>query len=111
MLHVSLSGPGAAAVMLGEVTERAFQGQVLELAAVFGWRAFHPHDSRGSQRGFPDLSLVRGGRLVFAELKSEVGRVRPEQREWLAALAGVGGGVEAFLWRPSDLGSIVAVLR
>lgn len=101
----------AAEVVLGEITERAFQAEVLHLAGLFGWRVFHPYDSRRSQRGFPDLTLVRGDRLVFAELKSEGGRVRPEQVEWLDALGGVGGCVEAFLWRPSDLDAIAGVLR
>lgn len=102
--------PTAAEVMLGQITEREFQREVLQLAALFGWRPYHTHDSRQSHRGFPDLTMVRGDRLVFAELKSMAGKVRPEQQEWLDELA-VVPGVEAYLWRPSDLDAIAEVLR
>lgn len=102
--------PTAAEVMLGQITEREFQAEVLQLAALFGWRCYHPFDSRRSTRGWPDLALLRGDRLVFAELKSMAGKVRPEQQEWLDELALVPG-VESYLWRPSDLDAIAEILR
>src|SRR5688572_19177552 len=40
-------------------TERAFQAQVVKYARLMGWTAYHTHDSRRSQAGFPDLVLVR----------------------------------------------------
>ena len=102
-------------ILAAEVTEREFQAQVIELATMLGWRVYHTHDSRRSHKGYPDLTLVRPsdhrqGRIVFAELKSERGKVRPEQREWLADLASIGPPVESFLWRPSDLEAIGQVL-
>ena len=54
---------------------------------------------------FPDLVLVHPQRqlLAFAELKSDNGRIRPEQAAWLAELRAVGplpaAGIPAFLWR------------
>jgi hypothetical protein len=84
-----------------DLTERQFQAQVVGLAKFYGWREYHTHDSRRSQPGFPDLVLVRGEELIFAELKTEKGRVRPEQVEWMAVLEQVPG-VDVFLWRPSD---------
>ena len=92
------------------MTERAFLGAVVELAALTGWLAYHTHDSRRSQAGFPDLALVRAGRLILAELKAAKGRVRPAQAVWLDALGGVDG-VEVYLWRPQDWPAIEAVLR
>jgi hypothetical protein len=53
--------------------------------------------------------FVRDGRLVFAELKSQDGRVRAEQREWLDDLSDVRS-VAAYLWRPSDFAEIAHVL-
>lgn len=45
--------------------------------------------------------LVRAPVVMFAELKTEAGKVRPEQRDWLDAL-GRCEGVKASLWRPRD---------
>ena len=60
--------------------------------------------------GFPDLVLVRGDRLIFAELKRETGKLGPGQQEWLEAVE-VIRGVEAYLWRPSDLQDVHRILR
>jgi len=95
---------------LGQLTEKAFLQQVRDLAELCGWLVYHTYDSRRSPEGFPDLVLVRGDKVIFAELKSEKGRVRPEQRMWLDALEKVRKA-EACLWRPSDWDRIVEVLR
>lgn len=92
------------------VTEAQLQATVLELALHRGWLSYHTHDSRRSAAGFPDLVLVRGDRLVAAELKSERGRPTPEQRQWLAALGQVTT-VDAHLWRPSSWPDIEEALR
>jgi hypothetical protein len=92
------------------VSEREFQRQVLDLARILGWHAYHPMLSKWSERGWPDLAMVRPPRLVFAELKTEDGMPTAHQERWLALL-GACPGVEAFLWRPSDLSGIAEVLR
>jgi hypothetical protein len=51
--------------------------------------AYHTLDSRGSQPGFPDVLALKGPRLVVAELKSEHGKLTPEQARWLAAFRAV----------------------
>lgn len=85
------------------MTEKAFQSQVEQVARSLGWLVYHPHDSRRSEPGFPDLVLVHPakGRLMFRELKTQRGRVRAEQTVWLAALA--AAGQDAAVWRPADL--------
>lgn len=108
------------------MTERQLQDGIVELARILGWLAYHTHDSRRSQPGFPDLVLVRGERLIFAELKSENGRVSPAQKVWLGALEHVAGEVErstddrrsrpgrveVYLWRPADWpDTVTQVLR
>jgi len=81
--------------------EDELQVLVLDLAKMLRWPLiYHPYDSRRSTPGFPDLVLVRGKRLLFAELKSEKGKTRPEQREWLCALT--RAGAEALVWSPRD---------
>lgn len=96
------------------VSEREFQSAVLELAGWCGWRCYHTYDSRRSEAGFPDLVMVRDGRLVVAELKSERGRVSAEQQGWLEAFglvaAGSAGRVRVCVWRPADWAAIVEVL-
>ena len=91
------------------ITEKAWLGQVIRLAEVLGWKYYHTHRSDGSVAGFPDLVLVRRPRVIFAELKAQRTPVTLAQRTWLATLA--EAGAEAYLWRPSDIESIVRTLR
>jgi hypothetical protein len=92
------------------ITEAQFLRQVQHLAAMFSWRGYHPALSKWSERGWPDIALCRPPRLILAELKSEFGKVTPQQAEWLADLARCPG-VEVYLWRPSDFERIVELLR
>jgi hypothetical protein len=94
----------------GVVTERELAAIVDRVAALFGWRRYHTWLSTHSAAGFPDEVLVRGGRLIFAELKSDGGKLRPEQEAWLADLEAVPG-VEVHVWRPADLDAIAKALR
>jgi hypothetical protein len=65
--------------------ERDLQ-ETLRIAALRnGWMAYHTHDSRRSESGFPDLILIRDGRMLVFELKAQKGRVSPQQRAWIAA--------------------------
>lgn len=90
------------------ITEKAWQAQVLAIARVAGWLVYHPFDSRRSVPGFPDLTLVRGPRLIFAELKTQKGRITPEQQRWLDALG--NASAEVYLWRPADHDEVTATL-
>lgn len=90
------------------LTEAQWQELVVDFARLHGWRHYHTHDSRRSAAGFPDLVLVRGPELLFVELKSEKGRITPQQRQWLEALDAV---TETHVWRPSDEKEAFARLR
>lgn len=92
------------------LTERDWQARVIDYARWCGWRHYHPHDSRRSAPGFPDLALVRRGRLVFAELKTNTGRLTVEQDAWLHDLAACEG-VAAYCWRPCDWATVQRILR
>lgn len=100
------------------------------LALSLGWRGYHTHRSQHSPAGFPDLALVRRGRLIMAELKREKGKTTPAQDGWLEDLAEVAEhahnpdaeallgddyrpAVAVYVWRPSDLleGRIAEALR
>ena len=95
--------------------EKAFQSAVVRLARQFGWRVYFTWSSMHSPAGYPDLTMCRPasngqpGRLIFAELKTDRGKLTPAQEEWLADLRAVGA--EAHCWRPSDVDTIAEVLR
>jgi hypothetical protein len=65
------------------------------------WRWWHDMDSRRNKAGLPDLLMVRGNRLVFAELKRRGGKVSQAQQEWLDELERCTS-VEAHVWFPDD---------
>lgn len=98
-----------------KINERAFTHAVVELAHWNQWLVFHPlpaQTSRGrwvtatqGDTGFPDLVLVKpGAGIIFAELKTAVGRVSDQQRRWLDAIEMAGG--ESHIWRPIDINHI-----
>ncbi len=111
-------GPTAAegmAKLLGKsqapepLSEKDFMAQVAREAKRLGWRVYHTHDSRKSERGFPDLCMVRGQVLVFMELKSEGGRPTADQLSWMEDLSQVEKcGVHLFY--PRDWNVISEIL-
>lgn len=92
------------------ITEKQLEGQVRDLAHLFGWEYYHPWLSIHSPRGWPDVSLCRPPRLVFIELKAEKGKVSEYQQKWLDLL-GKCPGIEAYVVRPEDVEKIAEVLR
>lgn len=92
-----------------DISEKQWQEQVLDVAARYGWRTFHWPDSRRvTAPGWPDLSLLKGDRLLFAELKTRTGRLSTEQRVVLAGL--IASGQEVAVWRPADLVEVIRIL-
>ena len=75
----------------------------LVLARVDGWRNGQPPATEPF-----DPNTIAGGRVIFAELKSDRGRFEPGQRDWLTALQ--QAGAEVYVWRPADWDEIVEVL-
>jgi len=92
------------------VTERELTGYVRDVAGLFGWRRYHTWLAKHSPAGFPDEVLIRPPRIVFAELKSDRGKVSDAQAAWIADLERVPG-VEVYVWRPDDADTIAQVLR
>lgn len=103
-----LSDPHAPAP--AEVSEKEFQAAVMKIARRHGWLAWHCVIARKSEAGFPDLVLVRGDRVIFAELKTATGTLDAPQKTWAEALGAVGGNVSYYLWRPADWPAIEATL-
>lgn len=97
------------------INEAALQAAVIELARWGGWRVMHQRPAQvrpgrwvtpvTGDVGFPDLVLAHITRgVIFAELKTAIGKVSPEQRAWHDVLR--AAGCEVHIWRPSDIASI-----
>lgn len=110
-------------------SEEAFCDTIIELAQLLGYLAFHPRPARTEKgwrtaftgnSGYPDLTLVHRetGAVVFAELKVGRNVPRPDQQEWLDALANGASwdehGVRAprvYVWRPGGWDQVESVLK
>lgn len=93
------------------MTEAQWSRQFKQLFELCGFRGYHTWLSRFSEKGYPDWTLcsVTQKRIIFVELKSEIGKIRPEQEFWLDLLRGCG--VETYVFRPSDFDQAAAILR
>ena len=103
------------------MTEKEFQASVIEIAHTFGWKIAHfrtAMNKRGAYmtpvaadgKGYPDLHLLHPERGVqmYRELKTDVGRLTSEQREWGAWLTVCGS--DWAVWRPKDMTELARVL-
>lgn len=89
--------------MILKWSEEQLQNHVILMAKALGWIHYHTYTSKRSPVGFPDLVLVHPDKRIclVRELKAEKGRFRPMQQEWLDGLA--SAGIDAGVWRPSDV--------
>ena len=103
------------------MTEKEWLGTVIALASLKGWLVHHcrparvrggrwvkPSESGDPDRwvtpiqgdpGFPDLVLVRPGRVIFAELKVKGRRLTQAQMRWHIALTECPRA-ERYTWEP-----------
>lgn len=105
-----------------EASEAQFQQTVQQYATARGWEWMHIQraiNERGRWRtpvsgnlgaGWPDLVLVRDGRLVFVELKADRGSVTGFQSHVLQVLGAIPKA-EVYVWRPRQWDEIMEVLR
>ena len=99
--------------------EAQFKNSVIEIAQRYGWFVHHDlpaMNKRGKwathiqgDSGFPDLVLVNPkGVLVFAELKTDIGRLSKQQEAWLDRLDLSVCIVQ--VWRPNQMPTIIKFL-
>lgn len=104
------------------MSEADLVGQLTEVAAMLDWTWMvvgplrTSHGWRTATRGplgagWPDLLLIhrRTGRMLFCEVKKELGKTTPDQDRVLGVLR--AAGLEAHVIRPSDFDRFVEVLR
>jgi hypothetical protein len=101
------------------ISEASFQSLVIETAQWNGWKVLHVLPARNQRGkwlssqagdfGFPDLVLAHRDRgVIFAELKTMIGKITENQQDWITTLK--SGGAEVYVWRPSDWNEIKAIL-
>ena len=83
-------------------SEKEFQKALVKAAKKMGWMVYHSIDPKRSEPGFPDLVMVRSGRIILAELKTKKGKLTAAQSTWL-----LEGGGHSRLWRPEDWSEII----
>ncbi|MGI8994178.1 MAG: VRR-NUC domain-containing protein [Nocardioidaceae bacterium] len=89
------------------MTERQLLDALRDACKWAGLLVYHTHDSRRSERGYPDLCIVGPVGLLFRELKAERGRLTTDQQLWLDRLT--EAGANAAVWRPADWSDRVLV--
>lgn len=92
-----------------ETPEGVLLGRVRALAKAHGFLTYHTYRSTRSETGFPDVVLTNGVSLIFAELKTNTGKLTPAQGQWLSLLDHTET-VETFIWRPMNWADIVTRL-
>lgn len=101
---------------LPKESEANFQLKVIQLARIGGWMVHAERPARTAKGwrtpiqgdpGFPDLVLVRKGKVLFVELKSDNGLTSEAQQNWWRAFLGNG---MYQLWRPKDWDEIIKIL-
>ena len=85
--------------------EHDFMLQVIGLAEHYHWRWFHDWDPVRNEAGFPDLVLVKAGRVIFAELKVGNNTLETAQELWRSAITPRAANAthEYHLWYPKDM--------
>lgn len=92
------------------ILEKQWQGTVVKAARLLGWKVQFHWREKHSPAGWPDLTLVRGTRIICAELKRDGEKPTEAQEAWLATLRATGK-IEVYVWKPADWPEVEATLR
>lgn len=100
----------AKAQLLAHKSETGFMLEIVREAKAHDWLTYHTFDSRRSDPGFPDLTMIRGFDLLALEVKTETGTTSDEQEVWLDAFGRVREVTSATV-RPHQWDALVRRLR
>lgn len=101
------------------MTEAEWQKMLVKSAVQLGWDFLHigrngKHQKVGAKgtlgRGWPDLTLVKNGRLLFIECKAEGAPPPPQEQKDILALLSTIPGAQVLVARPRDFNMILDVL-
>jgi len=97
------------------MSEADFVKRIIDTAHLLHWKCTHflpAHTGKGwrtalqGDPGFVDIVLAKGGCVLHVEVKTDTGRVRPDQIEWAKEI-----GPSYRLWRPRDWDVILEELK
>jgi hypothetical protein len=96
--------------------EEEFTEWVVDRATERGWHVVH-YRKAASRKGYktpvlgmvggPDVLCARDGVVILAELKRNRSYLKPEQKQWAAAI----GNRYHRVWRPRDAHAIIQALE
>ena len=90
--------------------EADFQWRVRAVYLAHGFKFYHTHRSKRSDKDFPDCVGIRAGAQgVVAELKVKKNKPTKGQLEWLELFRSMG--FRTFVWYPRDWNQILEVLK
>lgn len=85
--------------------------RVKELAVISGYEhIYYTWNSRHSPAGFPDMLLLKGGRLIVIEFKIRPDNLSPEQYFWLMEFLNLTDEVYVFDDSDEDWEKIEALI-
>lgn len=97
------------------MSEDDYLRRIVDTAHLYGWRVTHFRPARTEKGwrtalqgdgGFVDLVLAKHGTVLHVEVKTDRGKVRPDQLEWAKEI-----GPSYRLWRPRDWEQVLLELR
>ena len=102
-------------------TGTQIQDQLIELGQTLGWRVAHFKPARlqsgnwvtpftADGKGFPDLVMVKDGKILAWECKSTYEKVKPDQMLWLEAFATIEA-CDSRIVRPTDVDECIKILE
>lgn len=72
-------------------TEKSIQTEIRIALGLMGWRVYRIHQSLGSHKGFCDLIAIKGGKVLFIEVKTMRGKQSPYQEQFQREIEQAGG--------------------
>ena len=101
-------------VLLGTMTEKELLADVVRRCQDYGVPVYHVldalHHAKVIGPGFPDLVIAIPPDLYLVELKSQKGRISPEQQAWQFTLSKCHN-VRSGIIRPGDIDRLDKLLR
>lgn len=97
---------------LDKMTHAELQNNIVKAAKLCGFRCQYWWKSIHSPAGFPDLFMIKGQKIILAELKVGNDKLSPSQIEWKDILTQVKT-IEYYEWHEEDWisGSILEILK